>query len=450
VSNVFSAGDLRKVKPVVDRATGVWIYDTNGKRYLDATGGAVVCGIGHAVPEVLDAMRAQAERVCYAYYNQFTNEAVEQLASELAAFCPGDLERVFFASGGSEATESAIKIARSYHRARGDEGRFKLIGRWRGYHGNTFGALSASGHVARREPYQPYLLPFRHISPPYCYRCFLGKEHPSCALACAMELERAILEEGPETISAFISEPVGGSAAPGMVPPPGYFELVRTICDKYGILFIADEVLCGVGRTGKNCAIEHWDVVPDMVIVAKGLSGGYTPLGAVVVRAPIYDTIEEEVGSFEHGFTFSGNPLSCATGLAVLRYIEDNDLVGAAAVKGDYLLAQVRERLGGLPIVGDIDGKGLLVGIELVASRESREPFPRAVQVSKRIVARAFESGVIVLGGSGGQADGVNGDRIEIAPPYVTGEAELDLLCDVLEAELVAVSLELQREAVAS
>jgi adenosylmethionine-8-amino-7-oxononanoate aminotransferase len=428
---------------MVDRAEGVWIYDVNGRRYLDATGGAVVVGIGHAVPEVLEAIRDQASKVAFAYYGQFSNQPQQELASELAAFCPGDLDHVFFTSGGSEAVESAIKLSRAYFRATGRDRKHKVIGRWRSYHGSTLGALSASGHVLRREPYQPHLLNFAHVAPPYCYRCFLHLRYPSCAVACAQELERTIIQENPDEVAAFIVEPVTGSSVPGLVPPPEYFRIVRDICDRYDVHLIVDEVLCGMGRTGRNFAIEHWDVVPDLLVTAKGLSSGYMPLGAVVATSRIYDGLMDAAGYFEHGYTYSGHPLSCAAGLAVLRYIRANGLVERAAELGPYLIERLRAQLADVAIVGEIDGLGLLVGIELVRDPKTREPFDAHERVAARVVARAFDKGVILLPGSGGQADGIHGDRLEIAPPLVIGYEEIDLAVDTLRDSLIEVSQEL-------
>lgn len=442
MTHVFRSGNVRARRPVADHARGVWIYDQDGKKYLDATGGAVVVGIGHAVPEVVSAMHEQASSIAFAYYAQFASQAQEDFADELAAFCPGDLDHVFLSSGGSEAVESAIKMSRSYFLASGRPRKQKIIGRWRSYHGNSLGALSASGHVQRRGPYQPYMLDFAHIAPPYCYRCFLHLRYPGCALACAQELERTIVQENPDEVAAFIVEPVSGSSVPGLVPPPGYFELIRDICDRYEVLLIADEVLCGTGRTGRNVAMEHWGVLPDLLVTGKGLSSGYSPLGAVVARSHIYRAIAEGPGYFEHGFTYSGNPVSCAVGLAVLQYIREHDLVERAAQMGKYLLSRLNEVLGDLPIVGDIDGLGLLAGVELVSDRASRAPFPAERNLSQRIVARAFEKGVIILPGSGGQADGVNGDRIEIAPPLVIERTEIDLAVEVLRDSITEIAAE--------
>jgi adenosylmethionine-8-amino-7-oxononanoate aminotransferase len=428
--------------PVVDRAEGVWIYDKSGKKYLDATGGAVVVGIGHGVREVLEAMREQAERICYSYSLQFTSEPQEQLAEELAAFAPGDLNRTFFSSGGSEAIETGIKIARDYFLATGKPGKHKVVGRWRAYHGNTMGALSASGNVGRRIPYCPYLLNFPHIAPPYCYRCFLGKKFPECALACADELERVIIQEGPSEIAAFIAEPIIGSSAPGVVPPDGYYQRIREICDKYDILFIADEILCGMGRTGKNFAIDHWNVVPDIVVTAKGLSCGYAPLGATIVREGVHSAIWTKSGEFPHGFTYGGNPLSCAVGLAVLRYIKTNRLVERSAVMGAYLLEKLKTELAPIGIVGDISGKGLLAGVELVRNRATREPFRKSDGISGKVVAAAFAQGVIILAGGGGQANGIDGDRLEIAPPFVSDHADIDVAISALKKALLGVDAE--------
>ncbi len=432
VGNVFHRRNPALL-PVVDYAKGVWIYDKSGKKYLDASGGAVVVGIGHGVPEIVEAIKEQAERISYSYSLQFTNEPQETLAQELADFTPGDLNQVFFSSGGSEAVETAFKIAREYFLATGKPSKHKVIARWRSYHGNTAGALSATGNIARRQPYTPYLLDFPHIDPPYCYRCFLGKTFPGCGLACADELERAILQEGPENVAAFIAEPVIGSSAPGIAPPDGYYDRIREICDKYDVLFIVDEILCGMGRTGKNFAIDHWNVVPDILVAAKGLTSGYAPLGATVVRQKIYSAIWGKNGDFPHGFTYGGNPMSCAVGLAVLRHIKANNLVERSAVMGAYLLDRLRNELGDFPIVGDISGRGMLVGVEFVQDRETRAPFPKSASISSKVVAAAFEDGVIILAGGGGQADGINGDRIEIAPPFISTHADIDMIVGTLK-----------------
>lgn len=411
---------------------GVWIYDKSGKKYLDASSGAVVVGIGHGVPEIIEVIKEQADRISYSYSVQFTNEPLENLAKELADFAPGDLSHVFFSSGGSEAIETAFKIARDYFLSTGKPSKSKIIARWHSYHGNTIGALSATGNIARRRPYSPYLLDFPRIAPPYCYRCFLGKTFPDCHLACADELERTIIQEGPEQVAAFIAEPVSGSSAPGMAAPDGYYDRIREICDKYDVLFIVDEVLSGMGRTGKNFAIDHWNVVPDILVAAKGLTCGYAPLGATVVRRKIHSAIWERRDEYPHGFTYGGNPMSCAIGLAVLRYIKTHNLVERSAIMGAYLLEQLKKELGDFPIVGDISGRGLLAGVEFVQDRKTREPFPKSAGISSKVVASAFEDGVLVLGG-GGQANGIDGDCIEIAPPFISSYENIDLIVRTLK-----------------
>jgi adenosylmethionine-8-amino-7-oxononanoate aminotransferase len=436
-SHVFYR-DLTRSYPVIDRAAGCYLWDVDGNRYLDATGGAVVVSLGHGIEAVLAAMRAQAERVCYAYPFQFTSDAQEDLAAELADFAGDGLQRVFFVSGGSEGTETAIKLARQYHIENGEPSRQRVISRWRGYHGNTVGALSASGHPLRRQPYLPYLADFSHIDPPYRYRCQRCAHADACTLSCADALEEEILRHGAEQISAFICEPVGGSSAAGMVPAPGYFARVREICDRHGVLFIADEVLCGMGRTGRNMAIDHWETVPDMIVCAKGLSSGYTPLGAVIASERIYEAIAAGSGRFEHGYTYGGNPLSCAVGLAVLRVLRSEGLVERAAEIGKVLLARLAEALEDVPAVGSVEGLGLLAGVELVADRATKRPYPRSDNVSGRVVQEAFDRGVVILPGSGGQADGINGDRLEIAPPLTVSVDQIDALVDVVGAAIRA------------
>jgi adenosylmethionine-8-amino-7-oxononanoate aminotransferase len=423
-SHVFYR-DFTRQYPKVAHAEGVYLWDSTGKRYLDGVAGAAVVAIGHGVPEILEAMSSQSRDVCFAYAYRFTSEAQENLAAELASFSPRELDYSYFVSGGSEAIETAIKLARHYFLEVGKPSKSKIIARWRSYHGNTLGALSASGHVLRRREYGPYLLPFAHVRPPYRYRCGLCSYSDACTLACAEELEQCILQEGPDEVAAFMCEPIGGSSVAGMVPTREYYAAIADICRRYDVLFIVDEVLCGMGRSGRNFAIDHWAVLPDMIVCGKGLSSGYTPLGAVIVREQIYQAVKEGSGQFEHGFTYGGNPLSCAIGLAVLRYLKEHQLVDRAATMGDYLLSTLRAELGRLPTVGDIDGKALLVGVELVQDRETRRPFPREFGFSRRVAQTCLDRGVVVSAGTGGQADGLNGDRLMITPPYVISEEQL-------------------------
>ncbi|TYB44992.1 aspartate aminotransferase family protein [Actinomadura chibensis] len=417
--------DLVNLPATVSHAKGVHVWDTDGNQYLDASsGGNVVISIGYGVEEVIEAMTEQARSV--AFCGGFTSDAQETLARELAAFAPDGLDYVRFVSGGSEANETAIKLARHYFVETGRPEKYKVVGRWRSYHGNTLGALSATGHVLRRVGYTPMLLPFAHAAPPYRYRCQFCADAPACSLRCADDVERVILNEGPEHVAAFIAEPVVGAAAMGMVADPGYFARVREICDKYDVLLIVDEVLTGMGRTGRNFGIEHWDTVPDMIACGKGISSGYTPLGAVITTGAIHEAVRTGSGAFEHGFTYGGNPLSCAVGLAVLHHIQRHDLVANAAEVGGYLRRCIEEAIGDEPVVGEVSGLGMLQGIEIVADRDTRRPFDPALGVSKRIARRTQELGVLINPSFSGNVDGHLGDRFGVCPPYTFTRAQVD------------------------
>lgn len=427
--------DFKKTYPVMVRGKGVYLYDREGREYLDAVGGISVVNVGHGVPEIVDAMRQQAERVAFVHGGSFANEAAMALCEELASWAPQGMGHVLLLSGGSEATETAMKLAHQYHLERGKEGRYRIISRWIGYHGNTIGALSMSGRPAWRREFTPYLQNFPKIHPPYCYRCPYGKAYPSCGVACADDLERVINLEGAESIAAFIAEPVIGTSAAGVTPPPEYYPRIREICDAHDILFIADEVITGIGRTGKNFAIEHWGVVPDMITTAKALSSGYAPLAAVILHDKVYDAIAKGSGHMTQGFTYSGHPLCSAVGLAVLKYLKEHRLVENTARMGRILL----ERLTALkkyPIVGDTRGTGLILGVEFVADQATKKPFPPAAGVTRRIVEAMFAEGVMVVPGMSGMIDGVAGDHIQISPPYVFSEANIDQLVKALEVAI--------------
>ena len=424
--------DFQKKYPVMVRGKGVYLYDQAGREYLDAVGGISVVCIGHGVPEVVDAMRQQAEKVAFVHGGSFANEAAIALCEELATWSPAGMPHVLLLSGGSEATETAMKLAHQYHLERGKEGKYRIISRWISYHGNTIGALSMSGRTAWRREFTPYLQNFPKIQPPYCYRCPYGKTYPSCGIACADDLERTITLEGAESIAAFIAEPVIGTSAAGVTPPPEYYPRIREICDKHDILFIADEVITGVGRTGKKFAIEHWNVIPDMITTAKALSSGYAPLAAVILHDKVFNVIAKGSGHMTQGFTYSGHPLCSAVGLAVLKYIKEHKLVENAARIGKLLL----DRLGELkryPIVGDVRGTGLILGVEFVADQASKRPLPPEAGVTRRIVSAMYDQGVMVVPGMGGMIDGVAGDHIQISPPYVLSEANVDQLVKALE-----------------
>jgi adenosylmethionine-8-amino-7-oxononanoate aminotransferase len=426
-SNLFRRS-AKQPLPEVVRAEGVWIETADGKRYLDGSAGALVASIGHGVREVVEAQARQAGAVAYVHGTHFSVPAQEEMAARLAAMAPVGLDRVFPVSGGSEANETAIKFARQVHLERGEPERHLTIGRETSYHGNTLGALAVSGHAARRRPYRPLLRDQPHIPAAYCYRCPFGLERNSCGVRCAQELEVEVKRTGAQYISAFIAEPVVGAAGGALVPPPEYFGLIRQICDRYGVLFIADEVMTGIGRTSKNFAVDHWNVIPDVITTGKGVGGGYAPLGAMIVREPYFQAIAQGTGSFVHGFTYGGHPPSVAAGAAVLAYVQEHDLVARSAAMGERLaerLEPLRERR----IVGDLRGLGLMRGVEFVRDRSTKEPFDRGLRVAERIGEAAFDRGLIIYPGSG-NADGINGDQILIGPPLVISEAEIDLLAE--------------------
>jgi len=420
---------------------GVYLFDTEGQRYLDACAGVHVVSIGHGIQEIVEAMAEQASKVCFTYSRFITQPQID-LAQRIESLTPGELNRVFFVSGGSEATESAIKMARKYHLETGNPKKYKVISRWQSWHGNTIGALSMSGRTSWRSDYVPYLLNFPHIPPPYCYRCDYQKTYPECQLSCADELERVVRQEGSEYISAFIVEPVLGTSAACVVPPADYYPRIREICNEYNILMIADEVVTGFGRTGRNFGIEHWNVVPDIISVGKGLSSGYTPIAATIAVEKVYDAIYKESTSFIHGHTYGGNPLSCAVALAVQNYIETHDLVSQCARMGELMLDRLMP-LQELPIVGEVRGKGLLIGIEFVADREKKVPFAPLQGVTEMIVDSIFEKGVLVMPGAPGLIDGVAGDHIAISPPFTITETEVNQTVEAVKESIIEVSTRL-------
>ena len=335
-----------------------------------------------------------------------------------------------------------MKMARKYHIETGNPKKYKVISRWQAWHGNTIGALSMSGRTPWREDYVPYLLDFPHIPPPYCYRCPYGKAYPECHLVCADELERVIRQEGSEYISAFIAEPILGTSAAGVMPPPDYYPTIRGICDRHNILMIIDEVVTGFGRTGVNFGIDHWGVIPDIMATGKGLSSGYTPIAATIAHDNIYDAIYKKSTAFVHGHTYGGNPLSCAVGLAVQNYIEKHELVSQCARMGALMLEQLMS-LQELPFVAEVRGKGLLIGIEFVADKEKRTPFDPSKGLTSMVVNRAFEKGVLVMPGAPGLVDGVAGDHIAISPPFTVTESEVLEIVDVLKETVEEVSMRL-------
>ncbi|MBI4504918.1 MAG: aminotransferase class III-fold pyridoxal phosphate-dependent enzyme, partial [Chloroflexi bacterium] len=350
--------DYTKRYPTITHGQGVYLYDDTGKRYIDACGGAVVVNVGHGRGEVAEAVAAQAKAVGYISSQRARTQIQIDLSERIAKHAPGDLSNVFFVSSGSEASESALKLARHHSLDKGRTEAYKVVSRWQSYHGNTIGAMSLGGRTGGRIRYTPLLIDFPHVVPPYCYRCPFGLTYPSCDLACARDLERTIRQTGANSITAFIAEPVIGATLGAAVPPDGYYQLVREICDKYDILFIADEVMAGMGRTGAWFSIEHWGVLPDIICFGKGISSGYTPLSGIIVSDRIVDLLIQKGGRFGHGHTHTANPVALAAGIAVLDILEREKLVERARTQGAYLmekLQQLRERKH----VGDVRGKGL-------------------------------------------------------------------------------------------
>ena len=433
-----------KYYPEADYGEGIYIVDTEGNRYIDGCGGAVVVSIGHGSDKVKKAMLDQADRVAFTHGSQFTTKAAMDLASKLVDMAPAGLEWVYFLSGGSEAIETAVKMARQYQVDRGVPSKFKVISRWSSYHGNTLGALALSGHTERRKYYQPLIQHTPHIAPAYCYRCPFGLEPGSCALECAEELEKAILYEGPDSVSAFIAEPVVGATAGALVPKDGYFQRIREICDRYDVLLIVDEVMTGIGRTGRNFGVDHWSISPDLLVCAKGLASGYSPLFCVMATEPIHKAIREGNGVFVHGHTYSQNPLSCSIALAVLETIEENNLVQRSAEMGKVLLERLQD-LYKHSIVGDIRGLGLFAGVEFVRDRKTKSPFPAGSRIANRMTKQAFENGLIVYPGSGG-ADGVHGDHVLLSPPFIIDKDQIDNLVHLLDQSIAEVSSQLAEE----
>ena len=420
--------------PVIVRGEGIYLYDEDGKRYIDGSAGATNLTLGHGRERIAEAMADQAKTLAYCFSTQFTNRPALDLAERVAALAPGDLNHVYFVSGGSEGNETAFKLARQYHVQSGNASKHLVISRWRGYHGASLGALSATGIGPPRALLAPLLAPFPHIEPCYPYRCQFAGCEGKCNLTCARELEKAILNAGPENVAAFIAEPVVNAAINTALPPPDYFPLIREICDKYDVLFIADEVVTGFGRSGKYFTIEHWDVVPDIIVFGKGISSGYSPLGGVVCSDKIYETFVEKGVSFPHIFTYVNNPVSARAGLEVLDIIEEEGILEHVKEMGEYLLRRAGE-LQGHSIVGEIRGLGLMLGIELVQDKATKEPFPASLSVHTRTTDIMLEKG-LSAGTSAGAADGVIGINLSLAPPLIITREQIDEVIGIVDEGL--------------
>lgn len=425
---------LHSTPMVASRAQGAYIFDAQGKPYLDACGGAAVSCLGHAHPDVLAAMHRQIDRLAYAHTSFFTSDAVEQLAEHLTRTAPGELNYAYFVSGGSEAVETALKMARQYFVEIGQPSRTRFIARQQSYHGNTLGALAVGGNEWRRRQFAPLLMDVIRVSACNEYRDRRADEtQQQYTERLLNELEQAILEAGPETIIGFCAETVVGATTGATPPTPGYLQGVRRLCDKYGILYIADEVMCGMGRTGTLHAFEQDDVVPDLVTIAKGLGGGYQPIGAVLASETIVSALKAGSGLFQHGHTYICHATAASAALAVQQVIARDNLLDAVKQQGAYLHKALREVLGELPHVGDTRGRGLFAGVELVRDKDDKTPFNPALKLHAAIKANCMARGLMVYP-MGGTIDGQSGDHILIAPPFIITPAQLDFVVDTLNS----------------
>jgi adenosylmethionine-8-amino-7-oxononanoate aminotransferase len=414
---------LTRAYPAIVRGEGCWLWDEDGRRYLDACGGAFVANLGHGVAAVGDAMAEQARRIAYVNGTAFTHEASEAFAAELAARLPGELTRVYPLGSGSEAVEAALKCARQYWAELGRSSKHRIIALTPSYHGNTLLALSASAREHYRTLYSGWLVDVARVPAPYVYRCECRGSEPYCPACSGEALERTIRELGPETVAAFIVEPVGGSSTGAAVPPPHYFGRIREICDRHDVLLVADEVLTGAGRTGTFTAIEQFGVTPDLMSLGKGIGGGYAPISALVATDRIARALANGSGGLMHAQTFSHHPVLCAGGAAALRYLSQHRLVERVAQMGP-VLHRALEQLRALPHVGDVRGRGFLAGVEFVADTATRAPFARQEGFTEAFTAAALAEGLVVWPNVG-QADGTNGDLVMIAPPFTISEAEI-------------------------
>jgi adenosylmethionine-8-amino-7-oxononanoate aminotransferase len=438
---------LRGTLPYAVSAQGARITDREGKRYIDASGGAAVSCLGHGHPDVLAAMHAQIDKVAYAHTSFFTTEVAEELAEHLVARAPKGIGHVYLVSGGSEAMEAALKMARQYFVETGQPERSKFIARRQSYHGNTLGALAVGGNAWRRKQFAPLLIDVAHVSPCYEYRDRKEAETPEqYGERLARELEAEIQRLGPAKVIAFVAETVVGATMGAVPPVPGYFRRIREVCDRHGILLIADEVMCGMGRTGTLHAVEQEGIAPDLMAIAKGLGGGYQPIGAVLVAEKIVEAFAKGSGMFQHGHTYIGHPVAAAAALAVQKVIERDRLLDQVKARGAYFERRLREALGKHPHVGDIRGRGLFWGVELVLDRATKQPFAPALKLHAKVKAHAMQQGMLCYP-MGGTLDGERGDHVLLAPPFICSEAELDLIVERLAAAIESGTRALERAA---
>lgn len=429
--------------PVVARGKGIYLYDENGNKYIDGVGGALVCNVGHGIKELAGKIGKLAEKTTFLHAAQFTTGHMEDYAKKLLKVLPKKLTKSYFVSGGSEAVETAIKLARQYHYDIGNKEKYKIIYTWPSYHGTTIGALSVTGKSDFRKIAEPYLLNFPSFMGFSSYRCPHKKENKEgCVAECAYELEKTIRKNNPETIATLIIEPIVGASAGVIIPPKGYFQIIRKICDKYNILLIIDEVMTGFGRTGKWFASEHFGIRPDIMTAGKGISGGFVPLAGVFCADKIFKAIKNGSGNFSHGFTFANNAFTTGVGDLVLDYMIKNNLVERAEKMGDYLIAEL-EKLRKFDIVGDVRGKGLMTAIEFVKNKKTKEPFSRNIHLAEKILQTAQKKGLILYFCLG-FVDGVNGDAVMVAPPFTVTKKEIDKIVKIFSESILEVEQSLK------
>ena len=433
--------NFKKSFPIAVRGEGSWIFSSDGQKYLDASGQAAVVNIGHGVKEIADAMAAQASQIAFAHTTQFHSPSAEKLAARLLALAPPNFAngRVYFTSGGSEASETAIKLARQFHLECGAPEKYRVVSRRQSYHGSTLGAMSVSGNVARRAPYRLLLSEWGHIAPCFCYHCPFDKIFPACKVACADDLETFLLANGAGSISAFIFEPVVGATLGAAAPPDGYARRIAEICRKHGILLIADEIMTGMGRTGKPFAVQHGSsekgtVEPDLILIGKGVASGYAPLGAVLISSRVAEAFEKGSGAFQHGFTYQAHPVSTAAGNAVLDVLEKQNLFARVEIVATDLRKSFLP-LASHPNLGEIRGVGLLLGIEFVKNKSTREPFPKEQNIAERMRQAMLQKNVLTYP-TQGCVDGSRGDHILLAPPFILTADESHLIADALKFAL--------------
>ena len=430
----------RNPRPFLDRGEGIYLFDESGKRYIDGSSGAMVSNIGHSNPRVLAKIKAQMDKATFGYRLHFRTHPSEDLATKTVEMTPDGLDRVFFVSGGSEAVESAIKLARQYAVTQGQGSRYKVISRFPSYHGCTFGALDLTGYAPLREPFAPMMPGMPKVASPATYLDRDNLTEEARGLKYAELLRDKIIEEGPDTVLAFIMEPVGGASTGALVAPDSYYGRVREICDEFGVLLIYDEVMTGAGRTGKFLAAEHWGITPDIVALSKGFGAGYAPLGAIVAGARLVEPVLD-AGGFLHGFTYAGNPLACSAGLAVLEELQDQNLIENAARMGDVLMDELRALMDRYPFIGDVRGKGLLTAFEFVSDRNTMEPLDPALQAHSRLVELAYERGLILY--SRRTRGGTSGDHFLVAPPLIITKDQITEMMVILRDALDAFALEI-------